>query len=59
MCRKPTQSEMKRTRVEQEAVRRGPRPRGPWENTKPRGNGEVERSDLERSEQKLAALIGR
>jgi hypothetical protein len=59
MCGKPTQSEIQRARVEEEAVRREPRPRGPWENTKPRGNGPLERRDLERSEEKLAALMGR
>jgi len=59
MCQKPTQSEMDRARLEDEAIRRQPVARGPWENTKPRGNGVLERGDLERGAEKLEALVGR
>jgi hypothetical protein len=60
MCHKPTQSEARRTRAESRGTsRRGPDPRRPWMNTRPRGNGEVHAVDLERGTEKLAALLGR
>ena len=59
MSRKPTQQETDRARLEEEAVRRELGPRGPWENTRPRGNGVVEKADVLRGAEKLEALVGR
>jgi hypothetical protein len=36
-----------------------PKPLPTWQNTRPRGNQEVDRRDLERSRERFEALLGR
>ena len=59
MCFTPRQAEAQRKLAEKDAAPRheDERPQ-PAKNTKPRGNGEVDRADLERGEEKFGVLIG-
>jgi hypothetical protein len=58
MCFTPKQSDFEREQAEKDAAARREEHSRPAENTSPRGNGELDREDLERSEEKFAALIG-
>jgi hypothetical protein len=42
-----------------DARRETPEPLPTWRNTRPRGNQEVDRRDLERSRERFEALLGR
>ena len=59
MCFKPTESEHDRTREVKGHDARRHDPERPWANTHPRENPEPDRRDLERSVEKLSALVGR
>ena len=59
MCFTPRQSEAQRKLAEKDAApRHDDEAPQPADNRAPRGNGEVDREDLERSEEKFGALIG-
>ena len=58
MCFKPTRSEQDRTREVSDRDRAHEPPQ-PWANTRPRENPEPDPGDLERSLEKLTALVGR
>jgi hypothetical protein len=52
------------TKTDPRGERRDARPASPeplptWRNTRPRGNPQVDRTDLERSRERFEALLGR
>ena len=54
-----TGSRAERTPRTRDARRETPEPLPTWRNTRPRGNQEVDRRDLERSRERFEALLGR
>ena len=48
-----------RTARTRDTHRETPEPLPTWRNTRPRGNQEVDRRDLERSRERFEALLGR
>ena len=59
MCDRPTKAEHEAVRAAREnGSRRAPDPRRPWTNTRPRGNAEPDRRDVERGIERLAMLLG-
>jgi hypothetical protein len=59
MCFKPQDREQD-SAPERTQVKDAPREKlGPWMTTRPRGNGPREQQDLERSIEKLSAVLGR
>jgi hypothetical protein len=59
MCYKRSEAEREVTRLQETERREQHRRPEPWRNTKPRGNQEPDRHDLERSVERLEALVGR
>jgi hypothetical protein len=58
MCMKPARSEAERLTARAPESTRHSRPQ-PWRNTRPRGNPEPDRRDVERSVERLEMLLGR
>ena len=58
MCFKSTQSDQDAIRAKL-VKRRESQPGRPGTSTHPRGNGDLDRRDVERSVEKLTALVGR
>jgi hypothetical protein len=56
MCFKPEDHD-RRADVQERKVAEPPR-QEPWRNTRPRGNQEPSREDLERSLERLESLVG-
>ena len=59
MCFRPTQEEREAARAKEERGRREHEARGRQPTTRPRGNGERDRRDLDRSTERLHAVLGR
>ena len=58
MCMKRARSDAERLNARNEEAKKPSRPQ-PWRNTRPRGNPEPDRRDLERSVERLEMLLGR
>jgi hypothetical protein len=58
MCMKPARSDAERLTAHAPQGNQRSRPQ-PWRNTRPRGNPEPDRRDLERSLERLEMLLGR
>jgi hypothetical protein len=59
MCMKPAKSKTGGQGERQRDERHQADPVRPWQNTRPRGNGERDDHDVERGIERLAALVGR
>ena len=59
MCFKPTQSERDAALEKERRQQREHEARGRQPTTRPRGNGQEDRRDMERSTEKFHAVLGR
>jgi hypothetical protein len=58
MCYKPTRPEHEPRRESKDDDRREHEPRRPRPTTKPRGNGDPDRRDIDRGAERLHAVLG-